>query len=101
MPPLAVPPLATLRALAPGHRFGVWGPRLLSALAANAHRVGQVLKHAIVALSHHTGIPVVIVAAAALVVSWRLARKAGRLAVELAVAAAAVGLATKMGWIVW
>ena len=55
----------------------------------------------LVARSHHTGIPVVILAAAALVVSFRIARRASRLAVELVVALTVVIAATKLGWIRW
>jgi hypothetical protein len=52
-------------------------------------------------VSRHTGVPVVIVAAAALVLSFRLARRAARLAVEMTVALALVLVATKMGGIRW
>jgi len=52
-------------------------------------------------VSKHTGIPVIIVAAAALVLSYRLAKRGARLALEMAVALALVLAATKMGWIHW
>jgi len=52
-------------------------------------------------VSQHTGIPVVVVAAAALVISFRLARRAARLAVEMGVALGLILVATKMGWIRW
>ncbi len=55
----------------------------------------------LVALSHHTGVPVVLLAAVALVVSWRVMRRAGRLFVELFVALALVVAATRLGWIHW
>ncbi len=55
----------------------------------------------LVALSHHTGIPVLLLAAGALVLSYRLARKASRLALELVVALTVVVAATKLGWIRW
>jgi hypothetical protein len=52
-------------------------------------------------LARHTGVPVLFVAAAALVVSWRLARRAARLTIEFAVALVVVTAATKFGWIHW
>ena len=51
--------------------------------------------------AHHSGLPIVLVAAVALVVSWRLLKKASRLAVEVAVAAALLVVATRLGWIAW
>jgi hypothetical protein len=55
----------------------------------------------LVTLAHHTGIPVVILAAVALVLSFRVARRASRLVVELALALTVVVAATKLGWIRW
>jgi len=55
----------------------------------------------LVLASRHTGVPVVVLAAAALVVSWRLARRATRMAVEFLVALTLVLAATKLGWIRW
>jgi hypothetical protein len=52
-------------------------------------------------IAKHTGVPVVLVAALALVISFRLARKAARLAVELTVALGFVIAATRLGWIRW
>jgi hypothetical protein len=51
--------------------------------------------------SEHTGLPVTVVAAVALVLSWRLAKRTAHLAIELVVAFAIVLLATKLGWIRW
>ncbi len=53
------------------------------------------------AVARHTGIPVVIVAAIALVLSYRLARRGGRLALELALALGLVLSATRLGWVHW
>jgi hypothetical protein len=52
-------------------------------------------------ISQHTGIPVVVVAALALVLSYRAVRRATRLAGEVAIALALVLAATKLGWIHW
>jgi hypothetical protein len=49
----------------------------------------------------HTGLPVILVAAIALVLSWRLFRQAARLAVELAVALGLLAAATRFGWVTW
>lgn len=52
-------------------------------------------------VSSHTGIPVVVVAAVAIVVSWRLFKKSLRLVIEVAVALALLLVGTKLGWISW
>ena len=52
-------------------------------------------------VSHHTGVPVVVVAAAALVISLRMARRAARLGFEMAIALGLILAATKVGWIHW
>jgi hypothetical protein len=51
--------------------------------------------------SHHTGLPIVLVAAIAAAVSWRLFRQSLRLALEVAVALALLLVATQLGWIDW
>jgi len=51
--------------------------------------------------AHHSGLPVVLVAALALVVSFRLARRAARLAVEVVIATTLLLVATHLGWIRW
>jgi hypothetical protein len=51
--------------------------------------------------AHHSGLPVVIVAAVALVLSWRILRRLSRFAVEVAVTAALLLAATRLGWIAW
>jgi hypothetical protein len=53
------------------------------------------------AVSQHTGIPVVVVAAAALVIAYRVIRRGARLAYEMAIALVLVLIATKLGWIHW
>lgn len=55
----------------------------------------------LVALSHHTGVPVVLLAAVALVLSYRMIRRASRLFLEVFVALAVVVVATRLGWIHW
>jgi hypothetical protein len=58
-------------------------------------------RHALHWASAHTGLPVVVVAAIALVLSWRLAKRTARLVVEVAVALAVLLIATKLGLIRW
>ena len=48
-----------------------------------------------------SGLPVVVVAAIAVVISWRLAKRSARLAVEVTVVTAALVAATRLGWIAW
>jgi hypothetical protein len=52
-------------------------------------------------VSQHTGVPVVLVAAVALVVSYRLVRRATRFVAEVAIALVLVLALTKLGWIHW
>jgi hypothetical protein len=49
----------------------------------------------------HAGLPVVVVAAIALVISVRLARRWARFAVEVALALGALLFATRLGWVRW
>jgi hypothetical protein len=51
--------------------------------------------------AHHTGLPVVLFAAIVLVASWHFFRRTMRFAVEVALAAAALLAATRLGWIAW
>jgi hypothetical protein len=51
--------------------------------------------------SLHTGLPAVVIAALALVLAWRVARRTWHIALELGLALAALLLATKLGWIRW
>jgi hypothetical protein len=51
--------------------------------------------------SHHTGLPVVLVAAIGLVLSWRIIRRTMRLAVEVVIALLVLAAATRLGWLTW
>jgi hypothetical protein len=51
--------------------------------------------------SHHTGLPLILVAALALVVSWRLFKRGARFAVEVTVALVLLVAATRLGWVKW
>jgi len=63
------------------------------------HRAGAEAVRGVNVLARHTGIPAVLVAAIALVVAFRLARRAIHLVVEVALALALVLAATRAGWI--
>ena len=52
-------------------------------------------------ISAHTGLPVIVVAALAVVVGWRVARRTWHIAFELVLAVAALLVATHLGWIRW
>ncbi len=71
-------------------------PSLLTGLG---HVLGGSMKTAVGFASTHTGLPAVVVASTALVVSWRMFRRALRLAVEMTIAMTVVLVATKLGWI--
>jgi hypothetical protein len=49
----------------------------------------------------HTGLPVVLFAGIAIVLSWHFFRRTVRLAIEVVLAVAALLLATRLGWIAW
>ncbi len=59
------------------------------------------LRLALSYVARHTGIPVVVVAGIAIVLSWRLARKLARLFLEVSLAAAFVFALTQLGLIAW
>ncbi len=72
------------------HWLVSWGPPL-----------GQGARAALRWGAHHTGLPVVLFAAIVLVASWHLFRRSLRFAVEVALAVAALLVATRLGWIAW
>jgi hypothetical protein len=79
-------------------------PPVLSQLPHWLHRAGGWLgwcevKRGVLTAAHRTGIPAVLVAALALVVAFRLARRALHLVFEVTLALALVLAATKAGWI--
>lgn len=49
----------------------------------------------------HTGLPAIVVAALALVLAWRVAKRTWTVAFELAVAVGILLAATRFGWIRW
>jgi hypothetical protein len=51
--------------------------------------------------SQHTGLPIIVVAAIVLVVSWRIFRRSVRFVVEVTIAVALLLFATRFGWIHW
>ena len=52
-------------------------------------------------IARHTGVPAIVVAAIAVVVSFRLARRMARLFVEVGLALAVLLTLTSLGWIRW
>jgi hypothetical protein len=60
---------------------------------------GSALREGVSLASRHTGVPAVLVAAMALVVSWRMAKRVARFAAETALVCAALIAATALGWI--
>ncbi len=75
----------------------LWVPRMWTLVP----QVGPGLRWVLRWGAAHTGLPVVVVAAVALVISLRLARRWARFVVEVAVAAGVLVLATRFGWIKW
>jgi hypothetical protein len=52
-------------------------------------------------VAHHTGLPIVLVAAVALVLSWRMLRRTLPMLIEVAFAVALLLVATRFGWLNW
>jgi hypothetical protein len=65
------------------------------------HAQGGALGAALRWGAQHTGLPVILVAAIALVVSWRLFKRTLRFTIEVVVAVALLLVATRLGWISW
>jgi hypothetical protein len=51
--------------------------------------------------AHHSGLPVILVGALTLVLSWRVIRRSFRLALEVVIALALLVVATRLGWLTW
>jgi hypothetical protein len=67
--------------------------------ASLTHAGGPWAKVALRQVSAHTGIPVVLVAAIALVMSWRMAKRTLRFMVEVGFALVLVVALAELGWI--
>jgi hypothetical protein len=52
-------------------------------------------------IAHHTGLPIVLVAGVALVLSWRMLRRTLPMLIEVAFAVALLAVATRFGWLKW
>jgi hypothetical protein len=76
------------------HAILGWGPRVAPAAVSGARAA---LRWA----AHHSGLPMVLVAAIAIVLSWRLIKRTLRLTVEVLIALAFLVVATRMGWLTW
>jgi len=68
-------------------------------MADKAHEVGEKAGGAMHWISSHTGVPVVLVAALVIVLSWKLFKAGLHLAVEVACVAVLLIVATHLGWI--
>jgi hypothetical protein len=64
-------------------------------------RGGDLLRWGLRWGAHHTGLPVMLVAAIALVMSGHIVKRTIRFGVEVAVALGLLFAATRLGWIVW
>ena len=63
--------------------------------------LGHSVRHLLALGARHTGLPVVLVAAIVLVASYGLARHAARFAFQVAIVAALLVAATRLGWLTW
>ncbi|HEX3343389.1 MAG TPA: hypothetical protein VHS09_02400 [Polyangiaceae bacterium] len=80
----------------------------MPAAAFDPHRVlawapaaGEPLRAALRWGSGHTGLPVMLVAAIAIVVAWRTFKRTLRFVVQVVLCVAALAVATRFGWITW
>jgi len=72
-----------------------------SRMLAWATPFGPGMRTALGWASQHTGLPVILVAAIAVVVSWRIFKRTVRFAVEVVAVVALLLVATRLGWITW
>jgi hypothetical protein len=80
--------------------LGAWLYRpMIAPASAWGHVASLVVRHAVVSLARHSGLPAVVVAAVGLVLAYRLARRAVHLVVEVALALALLLAATRAGWL--
>lgn len=71
------------------------------ALIHEAPRFVLKARHMLGWVARHTGIPTLIVAAVAIVATVRVLKRALHLAIEVAVVAVLLLIATKLGWLRW
>lgn len=72
------------------HRMLAWAPVF-----------GSPMRAALGWGSQHTGLPVMLVAAIAMVVAWRTFKRTLRFVIQVVVCVAALAFATHLGWITW
>ena len=72
---------------------------VIAAIHAWVGRASGSALRGVASVARHTGVPAAVVAAAALVVAFRVARRAVHLIVEVALAIALVFAATRAGWL--
>ena len=70
-------------------------------LLAWAALLGGGVRNGLAWASHHTGLPVIVVAAIALVASWHIFKRTVRFALEVALAVAVLLVATRLGLLSW
>lgn len=68
-------------------------------MADKAHQVSERAGGVMHWIANHTGIPALLVAALAIVLSWKLFKAGLHLAVEVAIVALALFVAAQVGWI--
>ncbi len=83
-----------------GAMGGPWNDATLTRAGQNALSHG-VLGDALKYLVSHTGLPVMVVAGALIVLSLRVVRRAAAVFVEVGLAVVALAVATRLGWISW
>jgi hypothetical protein len=76
--------------------------RLVATLGARWHEAPRgTLRMVLHWASERTGLPVIVIAAVALVTAFRVFKRSLRMAVEVVLAVALLLAATRFGWIAW
>jgi len=77
-----------------------WLGALFSTLS-RAAGIGSVARTFVRFLAHHSGLPVLVVAAVLVVVGYRILKRTARFALEVALICAVLLTASELGWIRW
>lgn len=70
-------------------------------MASWAYAIATALRGALREGSHRTGVPVILLAGGALVLSWHVFRRTLRLVVQMLLVTVLLFVATHLGWVSW
>jgi hypothetical protein len=76
-------------------------PHVPAGMLAWAPVLGEPVRAALRWGSQHTGLPVMLVAAIAVVLAWHTFKRTLRFALQVVLCVAGLALATRLGWLTW